>query len=153
MMHHWTPITGSKHPRLLRISWTRILLFSVGLILSSACNPQPQSQGTPDSVKSVGLITAKQAHDRDQAVFLDVRDSTQFIDSHIPGAISIPLNALESRVGELRPSWWILVYCDCPDEQEAREAALYLLQNGFERANPIMGGFQGWISSGYPVEP
>jgi len=28
-----------------------------------------------------------------------------------------------------------------------------MLQNGINRANPILGGFEAWIEAGYPVEP
>jgi len=31
--------------------------------------------------------------------------------------------------------------------------ALVMLQNGIQRANPILGGFEAWIEAGYPVEP
>jgi len=28
-----------------------------------------------------------------------------------------------------------------------------MLQNGIDRANPIIGGFEAWLAAGYPVEP
>jgi len=28
-----------------------------------------------------------------------------------------------------------------------------MLENGFARANPILGGFEAWISADYPLEP
>ena len=128
-----------------------ILVIVMGLLFG--CSPSQTSQGSHQGVRSVGLIAAKQALDREQAVFMDVRESYEFFDSHIPGAISIPLDALETRYEDLQPSDWVLVYCDCPDEKDARTAAQFLVQNGFEEVNYIIGGFQGWISAGYPVEP
>jgi len=28
-----------------------------------------------------------------------------------------------------------------------------LLENGFGKVNPILGGFETWLNAGYPVEP
>jgi len=28
-----------------------------------------------------------------------------------------------------------------------------MLQNGFSKANPILGGFDAWIQAGYPTAP
>jgi len=28
-----------------------------------------------------------------------------------------------------------------------------MLQNGFARVTPILGGFEAWIEAGFPVEP
>lgn len=48
----------------------------------------------PEIVR-VGLGDSKAAYDLKQAVYLDVRDADSFANSHIPGAVSIPLNDLE----------------------------------------------------------
>jgi hypothetical protein len=64
----------------------------------------------PEIVR-VSLGDAKAAYDLKQAVYLDVRDADSYANSHIPGAISIPLNNLETRLKELDPSAWILTYC------------------------------------------
>jgi rhodanese-related sulfurtransferase len=31
--------------------------------------------------------------------------------------------------------------------------AQYLLDNGFTKVTPILGGFNAWKDAGYPVEP
>jgi rhodanese-related sulfurtransferase len=31
--------------------------------------------------------------------------------------------------------------------------AFLMLQNGFSKANPILGGLDAWIEAGYPLEP
>ena len=64
----------------------------------------------PEIVR-VGLGDSKAAYDLKQAVYLDVRDADSFANSHIPGAVSIPLNYLEARWQELDPQAWILTYC------------------------------------------
>ena len=64
----------------------------------------------PD-VPRVSLADAKAAYDTGGAVFLDVRDAAEYAGGHIPGAISIPLSELPSRLGELDPQTWYITYC------------------------------------------
>ncbi len=66
------------------------------------------AEGSPPRV-SVG--DAKAAYDLRQAVFVDVRDRMFYEEAHIPGALSIPLDELEERLGELDPANWIITYC------------------------------------------
>jgi hypothetical protein len=66
----------------------------------------------PDAaVPRISLADAKAAHDAGSAVFLDVRDANSYTQSHIQGALLIPLNELPERAGELNPSDWIIPYC------------------------------------------
>jgi hypothetical protein len=66
----------------------------------------------PDAaVPRISAADAKAAHDAGSAVFLDVRDANAYEQSHIEGAILIPLNELPDRVNELNPSDWIITYC------------------------------------------
>lgn len=64
----------------------------------------------PEIVR-VTLGNAKAAYELKQAVFLDVRDADSYANSHIPGAISIPLADLETRWQELDKNAWIITYC------------------------------------------
>ncbi len=76
--------------------------------------PAPMKTPTPnsvDQVKRVSLEDAKAAYDAGTAVFLDVRDSSSYHESHIPGARSIPVSELTNRLSELDPSSWIIPYC------------------------------------------
>ena len=73
----------------------------------------PAVTSTPASVEQVvrvSLDDAKAAFDASTAIFLDVRASSSYEVSHIPGAVSIPLNYLPARVGELDPAAWIIPY-------------------------------------------
>ena len=73
----------------------------------------PVVVATPASVEQivrVSLDDAKAAFDASAAVFVDVRASSSYEASHIPGAVSIPLNDLPTRVGELDPAAWIIPY-------------------------------------------
>lgn len=70
-----------------------------------------QSSAPFPGVPRVSLAEAKDALDNGSAIFVDVRGDEVYALSHIPGAVSIPLNDLETRLGELDPEKWIITYC------------------------------------------
>jgi len=73
--------------------------------------PQRLDQGPAPEVPRVSVGNARAAHELKQAVFVDVRDIGQFAARHVPGALSIPLSELESRLNELDKAQWIITYC------------------------------------------
>ncbi len=64
----------------------------------------------PDVIR-VSVGNARAALELKQAVFVDVRDKAQYAQSHIAGALSIPLSEFESRLNELNKDQWIITYC------------------------------------------
>ena len=69
------------------------------------------STSTTSALPRVTLEKAKQAFDDKTAVFVDVRDTGSYADNHIPGALSIPVGDLQSRLNELKKTDWIITYC------------------------------------------
>ena len=94
---------------------------------------------------------AWQAFDAGTAVFVDVRGPSSYAAAHIPGAISMPLDELEERLGELDPQAWIITYCTCPNEESSGRAARLLLDRGFVHVTPLLGGLGAWQDAGYPI--
>jgi len=37
-------------------------------------------------------------------------------------------------------------------EESSARAALILIDQGFSKVTPILGGFKAWVEAGYPVE-
>lgn len=113
----------------------------------------PSQEGSYPQVSRVDLAQAKSAYDSGTAVFVDVRDQVYYDNGHIPGAISIPLGEIEDRLDEIDPNDWIILYCTWPNEETSARAASILTENGYQRANPVLGGLQSWSEAGYPIEP
>jgi 3-mercaptopyruvate sulfurtransferase SseA len=101
-----------------------LFAFFAGIAFTSAIlaacagpTPEPQVEPTAAAVATSGDVQrvtpeeAKAAFDSGAAVFLDVRSHTFYIQSHIPGALSIPLAELKPRIAELDPGQWIITYC------------------------------------------
>ncbi len=67
---------------------------------------------SPSGVIPVSPADARTAFDNGSAVFVDVRGSESYDQSHIPGALLIPLSELGNRLDDLDKSSWIITYCD-----------------------------------------
>ncbi len=85
-----------------------LALAVLNRIPDAGATPTPADEA---QVKRVSLVEAKAALDAGTAVFVDVRDNSSYQISHIPGALSIPLNDLTSHLDELDTSTWIITYC------------------------------------------
>jgi len=87
-------------------------------------------------------------------VIVDVRSPTaQSIElRRIPGALHVPLHDVEQHMGELPRDSEIVLYCTCPNEASAAQAARVLLNHGFRRVRPLGGGLDAWIAAGFRVE-
>lgn len=85
------------------------------------------------------------------AVFvIDVRPSEEFAAGHIPGAMHLPLAALERRLAELPRDQEIVAYCRGPWCVLAFEAVARLRACGFQ-ARRLQDGFPEWKLSRLPV--
>lgn len=87
-------------------------------------------------------------------VVVDVRSPTaQGVDlRRIPGALHVPLHDVELHMGELPLDSEIVLYCNCPNEASAAQAARVLLNHGFRQVRPLGGGLDAWIAAGFAVE-
>jgi len=81
---------------------------------------------------------------------IDVRRPGEYESGHAPGAISVPLNSLESRAGGLESTRPTAVIC--ASGYRSSIAASMLERRGFRALFNIVGGTSAWINAGYPVE-
>jgi ArsR family transcriptional regulator len=82
---------------------------------------------------------------------LDVRPADEFDAGHIPGAISMPLIELESRIAELDPAQEIVAYCRGAYCVLSFEAVSTLRALGF-KVRRLEDGLPEWKASGLPLE-
>ncbi len=78
---------------------------------------------------------------KERLFLLDVRQPEEFGESHIDGAVLIPLAELKDRVGELNPSDEIIVNCKAGGR--SARACEFLAAKGFDVAN-LLGGNDRW---------
>ncbi|MCU0835820.1 MAG: metalloregulator ArsR/SmtB family transcription factor [Chromatiaceae bacterium] len=82
---------------------------------------------------------------------IDVRPPEEYAQGHIPGALNIPLDRLESRLGELPAEREIVAYCRGPWCVLAFEAVARLRTAGV-KARRLEDGLPEWRRAGRPVE-
>lgn len=104
-----------------------------------------------DSIKSSELVDRIQ-NGQAPSLILDVRTPEEFAQSHIPGAVNIPIADLVNRGAQLNPykEKEIVVYCEVGPR--AGFVEYLLMQNGFTGVRNLEGHMQKWLSDGYPVE-
>ena len=85
---------------------------------------------------------------------VDVRSQTarSLEPRYIPGAVHLPLHGFEEHIKELPRERDIILYCSCPNEASAARVAKMLIDNGFVRVRPLLGGLDAWLAAGHPVE-
>jgi len=82
---------------------------------------------------------------------IDIRDRNLFNESHVMGAISMPVAELVGRTqAALELDRDIYVYASTDDE--ATTAAEQLRSAGFEKVSVLRGGVAAWKAAGFPVE-
>ena len=86
----------------------------------------------------------------DCPVVVDVRETWEYRQGHIPGAVLIPLGQLSSRLNELNPERPVAVIC--ASGSRSQSAAALLGQKGFKTVFNVSGGTGAWQYSGLALE-
>lgn len=88
---------------------------------------------------------------QDGFVLLDVRPAVEFQAGHLPGAMSIPIDELDTRLDELPANKTIVAYCRGPYCVYADQALDLLARQGWPVAR-LEEGVAEWQAAGYGLE-
>ncbi|MGE5702990.1 MAG: sulfurtransferase TusA family protein [Clostridia bacterium] len=104
-----------------------------------------------EAAKYPHTITTKELQEKrenqEQITILDVREPAEVGFQRIPGAISIPLGVLESRLRELNPEDEIAVVCRSGNRSDL--ACQLLAEKGFKNVKNVLSGMNEWTG---PIE-
>jgi rhodanese-related sulfurtransferase len=153
----------------MRHRWTAPLLVVLALGCGADAGPDggappegaaaedlPPSIPAPEMEAGILIATPERVREWQQDsvpfVLVDARDSVQYAQEHISGAIQI--SYVNIRPGARLPprDARIVVYCsdsECPISQYAHDA---LTRMGYGEVYDMRAGLQGWKQSGYPTE-
>lgn len=126
-------------------------LIAAAAIVAASC----QTIGVSKEKGGYALISPPVAHamiiDNRGVVIIDFRTEEAYHNApgHIAGALSVPLDIIETRLAELVPysSTTVLVYAST--EEEAISGARILSAAGLRNVVVIQGGIDRWIELGY----
>jgi len=82
---------------------------------------------------------------------LDVRPAEEFAAGHLPGAINVPVDKLETYLSKLPKRKEVIAYCRGPYCLMSFEAVEKLRKRGF-KAKRLADGFPEWRAAGLPVK-
>ena len=86
---------------------------------------------------------------RDGAVVIDVREPSEYVAGHVPGARLIPLGQLPAHAADLPGN--APVYLVCATGNRSGAMADVLDATGYHAVN-VVGGTAAWLRAGHPIE-
>jgi rhodanese-related sulfurtransferase len=102
-------------------------------------------------IVAVNPSRATQLINHDDALLLDVRETSSYKAGHIPDARHIPVKELKERLKELgkfkdKP---VVVYCQTG--VQSRPAGNILKKEGFQSVHTLSGGINAWLGANLPI--
>lgn len=110
----------------------------------------PVTSGDVRDIDPLELYGLMEQDNGNRPVIVDVRESWEYGQGHVPGARLISLGEFSRRVGDFNPAQPIAVIC--ASGTRSQSAAALLGQKGFETVYNVVGGTVGWIQRGLPLE-
>ena len=104
-----------------------------------------------DALEAVDATELMERLSDESVVVLDVRPEEEYRAGHIPGAISVPVDALQAALQMLPKDREIVAYCRGPYCVFSDEAVALLRSRGY-RAYRLREGLPDWRAAGMPVE-
>lgn len=95
-----------------------------------------------DTFEEVDVEQAKSMIDQGSVTVVDVRGREHYEQGHIQGAVLVDDENIEDFVGSTDKKKPILCYCFMGFSSQ--KAAQYFIDNGFEKAYSMTGGFTQW---------
>lgn len=132
--------------------WHWIVLILAMALLTGCATPAPAAGpadvttlGAEVSVETVSQLVADGG-----VTVIDVREASEFVEGHIPGAVLIPLGELPDRVSEVPTDQPVILACR--SDNRSGQAYRFLKQQGFTNIHNMTGGMNAWKQAGFEVE-
>ena len=115
-----------------------LVMLIVVVAISAGCNHVVASRGgiSMTTEEALSLWRAQ------KAVIIDVRTLQEYQEGHIPDAVLIPLNQLETRLDEIPQDQQVLLICR--SGRRSAQGTNLLRSKGFEQVVNIEGGMLTW---------
>lgn len=102
--------------------------------------------------KEVTAIDAVTLMNRENAVYVDVREDKEYAEGHLLDSIHIPLGQLLERVTEIEAHKQQPVIVGCRSGNRSAMGCARLRREGFEQVYNLKGGILAWQSANLPLE-
>ena len=114
----------------------KILLLLI-MILGFGCQTQTQIQSID------GDTVYQMLESKEEFVFIDVREESEYKEGHIPGSILIPLGNIEKDIKKYVSSIDDMIVVYCRSGRRSRQACQNIIDMGYTQVYD-MGGIIDW---------
>lgn len=95
-----------------------------------------------EQFECISVQQAQQQLENDSALLVDIRDPQSFAAAHASGAFHLSTVSLDSFMQQADLATPVLVMCY--HGISSKNAAQYLISQGFDRVYSVDGGFEAW---------
>lgn len=115
-----------------------------------------EARAAEAQIEVIPLSLARSLHQRKDGLFVDARPATEFARSHIPNALCLPVEEIDSRFSALEQALDsehpLIVYCQNRMCDDALVLALELRDMGQSNLLYYVDGLEMWEEAGCPLE-
>jgi rhodanese-related sulfurtransferase len=108
--------------------------------------------GRLSGIRQLGPQEAVMLFNHEDALVLDVREQSEWVDGHIAKAKHLPLGQLKNRLNELEKYKNRPIVAVCRSGNRSGHACGQLKKAGFENVYNLAGGMSAWEQAGFPKE-
>lgn len=114
-------------------------------------NPQDLIANAKAQITEISPYDAKHESQDSVVYLIDVRESKEYAQGHLPNAVNIPRGVLEFKILDeiFSLDTPIIVYCQTGGRASLSAVALQTL--GFSNVKSIAGGIAAWEKSGFAI--
>ena len=105
---------------------------------------------TEEFIQAADVVQVKEWLDRKDILLVDVRETHEFEEEHISGAMLMPLSHFEPETFPSLPGVRVVVHCGIGKRSEA--ARKMLAKQGHLQVINMTGGLVAWKEAGFEVE-
>ena len=109
----------------------------------------PVVQGA--TATGISPAEAVQCMNREKGVVIDVCSATEFAESHIKGALNVPLDELEARLDKAVKNKSTPLILVCAAGARSKRAQAMAQKLGYEKVHSLHGGLKAWKEANLPV--
>jgi len=108
------------------------------------------SDSSSVKVQSVDAANVHEWLERDEVVLVDVRETSEYEQEHIPGSMLLPMSKFDAEIFPTVPGKKVVLHCAVGKRSES--AGKMLLNEGHAGALHMTGGIEAWKAAGFATE-
>jgi rhodanese-related sulfurtransferase len=113
-----------------------------------------KASDTKETIPKIDIAEAKYLFDSGKAIFVDARGPSEYDESHVKGAVNVPVAASQDELDKLKSKLAnkvLVTYCHGVGCHLADKTAYKLWDAGYRKIAIFFGGWPKWNEHKYPI--